>query len=177
MDNQMIEVKDMNQLDLYKEWYYREIELSDKFSSKIAGHLTFITILGGAAAFLWTNYKNNTQDVLLFFLNAVTTALFILTCTFFAVAYKGRKYAFMDIKKMSETLKEIDDICSAHPNLSNDCGNRKEQILSESYRTIAIENRSYNLKKSHMHNRILFSLVIAYLFLLITTAYFYIVIM
>lgn len=167
----------MSQLDLYKEWYYREIELSDKFSSKIAGHLTFITILGGSVAFLWTNYKNNAHDLFLFCLNTATTVLFILTCLFFAVAYKSKKYAFMDIRKMSETFKEIDDICSAHPNIEEDGKEKKEQVLSESYLAIAIENRSYNLMKSHQHNRILLTLIIAYLVLLITAAYYYIVLM
>ena len=160
--------------EIYKEWYYKELEHSERLSSKISGHLTLISILGAGVVFIWSNFKGNCDDTLFLILNIIATVLFMVTCVLFAIAYKGKKYGFINIKKMSDQFNEIDKISNEFPKLNSDCKNKMEQLLSESYINIALENRNYNLKKSNIQHRILISLIIAYLFLFISTAYCYI---
>ena len=164
----------MDKLNEYKEWYYKEIEHSERLNSKIAGHLTLLTVLGAGVIFIWTNIKPYCNDCIFVSAAIITTCCFLLSCVFFVISYKGVKYDYLDISAMHGLLVKIDIIDRQFPNLSTDCEVKRQELLEKNYADFAINNRKYNIKKSRDQHRTMVMLIIAFLTLFITVAYYFI---
>ena len=135
----------MDKLNEYKEWYYKEIEHSERLNSKIAGHLTLLTVLGAGVIFIWTNIKPYCNDCIFVSAAIITTCCFLLSCVFFVISYKGIKYDYLDISAMHGLLVKIDIIDRQFPNLSTDCEVKRQELLEKNYADFAINNRKYNI--------------------------------
>ena len=75
---------------------------------------------------------------------------------------------------MHGLLVKIDIIDRQFPNLSTDCEVKRQELLEKNYADFAINNRKYNIKKSRDQHRTMVMLIIAFLTLFITVAYYFI---
>ena len=98
----------------------------------------------------------------------------IILYFFFVISYKGIKYDYLDISAMHGLLVKIDIIDRQFPNLSTDCEVKRQELLEKNYADFAINNRKYNIKKSRDQHRTMVMLIIAFLTLFITVAYYFI---
>lgn len=82
----------MDELENYKELYYKEIEYTERLNSKINTCITFLTIIGSGLILVWSQLEkvgSGIQFWLYLILCAISSVLFIVCIYFFYKAYSG----------------------------------------------------------------------------------------
>ena len=149
----------MDLLQEYKELYYKEIEHSERLNNKSNVSITFLTVLGSAQIFLWTQFKTfecSVFSIIYLLLCIVSLILFIISAFKFYFTYSGYEYNYFPIDDMVnaslETYKiagdDKADIDLAEKHIYN--------MYCERFLNDAIVNRNTNILKNNKHKKLLY---------------------
>lgn len=161
----------INLLEEYKELYYKELELNDTLNNKITTCITFLTIIGSALIFLWTQFKNYefcwyTTIYLIFCV--IDTIMFIICITMFIKAYSGYNRPTFPIKDIAvQNTTVLDQVC---PSQKDEAMKLLENVMAERFINDAIKNRNLNVIKSKRHNRMIKMITATFIITFITFA-------
>lgn len=159
----------INLLQEYKELYYKEIEFSERLNNKISTCITFLTIIGSALIFLWTQLKE--YDMLWY------TRIYIAFCTFttilfcicviaFLRTYSGYKTQMFPIKDYA--LQNMRVLNSVKTEQKEDAYILLEQKMAERFINNAIHNRKLNVTKNNRHRLLIKIIMLTFIFIFLT---------
>lgn len=158
----------INQLDEYKNLYYKEIEHSERLNNKINACMTFLTILGSGQVLLWTQFKNfnlHFYSTIYICLCVVSLIFFIISSVKFYKSFSGYKYNYFPIKEMALKSIEIHNIANASKN-ANDIKLADDYIYNmycERFLNDAIKNRKVNIEKNTKHKNLITMICISFI--------------
>lgn len=94
----------INLLEEYKDLYYKEIEFNDRLNNKITTCITFLTVLGSALIYLWTQIKdyNSCWYTCIYFIFCILNTVMFIVCIFmFFKTYSGYDRPTFPIKAIA----------------------------------------------------------------------------
>lgn len=134
----------MDELEEYKELYYKEIEYTERLNSKINMCMTFLTIIGSGVILVWSQLGKASPSIyfwIYLILCIMSSVSFIICIIFFYKAYSGYEIHYYPIKEMAER-----------------------------YLNDAIHNREQNRLKNKRHRRLIHLVAITFMILLVNFA-------
>lgn len=158
-------------LEEYKELYYKEIEFNDRLNNKITTCITFLTVLGSALIFLWTQIKNfelfwYTGVYLTFCI--INTVMFFICIFLFFKAYSGYDRPTFPIK--STAVQNTNVLNSVNPEQKDLAKDLLGQAMAIRFINDAIENRKLNTIKSNRHKKLIQVIMATFIITFITFA-------
>lgn len=166
----------INQLDEYKNLYYKEIEHSERLNNKINACMTFLTILGSGQVLLWTQFRNfnlRLYSIIYICLCIVSLILFVIGAVKFYKSFSGYKYNYFPIKEMALKSIEIHNIAKASEN-EDDIKLADDYIYNmycERFLNDAIKNRNVNIEKNTKHKNLITTICISFIVTAIVFSY------
>lgn len=132
--------------------YYKEIEFNDKLNNKITTCITFLTVLGSALIYLWTQIKeyNSCWYTCIYFIFCIlNTAMFIVCIFMFFKTYSGYDRPTFPIKAIA--IQNTNVLNSVKLHQREQANKLLEQKMAERFINDAIKNRELNVIKNKKH--------------------------
>lgn len=147
----------MDLLQEYKELYYKEIEHSERLNNKSNVSITFLTVLGSAQIFLWTQFKTfecSVFSIIYLCLCIVSLILFIMSAFKFYHTYSGYKYNYFPIDDIAKASMETYKIAKDNQIDKKIADNHVYNMYCERFLNDAIINRNTNINKNDKHRKL-----------------------
>lgn len=142
----------MNLLEEYKELYYKEIEFNDRLNNKITTCITFLTVLGSALIYLWTQIKeyNFCWYTILYLIFCTVNVIMFFICIFmFFMTYSGYDRPTFPIKDVATQNMHV--LNNVNPKQKDSAIKLLEEKMAERFINDAIKNRELNVAKNKKH--------------------------
>ena len=163
----------MDELENYKELYYKEIEYTERLNSKINTCITFLTITGSGLILVWSQLEkvgSGIQFWLYLILCAISSVLFIVCIYFFYKAYSGYNIHYYPIKEMAIVCNQTYELAEKGQIKKKQAEKHIKDMMSERYLNDAIHNREQNRLKNERHRRLINFIAITFMVILINYA-------
>lgn len=147
----------MDSLQEYKELYYKEIEHSERLNNKSNVSITFLTVLGSAQIFLWTQFKTfecSVYSIIYFILCIISLVFFIISAYKFYFTYSSYKYNYFPIDDMVNASIETYKIAGDNPENVKLAKEHIHNMYCERFLNDAIANRKENILKNDKHKKL-----------------------
>ena len=141
----------MDELENYKELYYKEIEYTEKLNSKINTCITFLTIIGSGLILVWAQLEEVDSGIwfwLYLILCVISSILFIICIYFFYKAYSGYNIHYYPIKEMAMVCNQTYELVEKGKIKKKQAEKHIKDMMSERYLNDAIHNREQNRLKN-----------------------------
>lgn len=142
----------MNLLEEYKDLYYKEIEFNDRLNNKITTCITFLTVIGSALIYLWTQIKDYAScwyTALYFIFCLINTIMFFICIFMFFSTYSGYDRPTFPIKDIAvQNMRVLNSVKLKEKDKANKV---LEQKMAERFINDAIHNRELNVIKNKKH--------------------------
>lgn len=163
----------MDELQEYKELYYKEIEYSERLNGRVATNITFLTILGSAQIFSWSQIIS--FDIGWYFIsdivmNIIALILFILAVIQFYKAYTGYEYHYFPISDMAKAKAETIKIAGKDEEKVKRAEKHIYNMYCERFLNDSIANRKSNIEKNIRHRKLISYIYISFIFTCISFA-------
>lgn len=154
----------MDSLQEYKELYYKEIEHSERLNNKSNVSITFLTVLGSAQMFLWTQFKTfdcSVFSIIYLCLCIASLILFIISAFIFYRTYSGYEYNYFPIEDMAKASMETYQIAKDNQIDRKLAEEHVYNMYCERFLNDAIVNRNANINKNNKHKKLTNTLCIS----------------
>lgn len=154
----------MDLLQEYKELYYKEIEHSERLNNKSNMCITFLTVLGSAQIFLWTQFKTfefSLFSIIYLCLCIFSLILFVISAFKFYYTYSGYEYNYFPIDDMVKASIKTYEIAGDNQNDINLAEKHVYNMYCERFLNDAIVNRETNIIKNNKHKNMTKTLCIS----------------
>ena len=163
----------MDELEEYKELYYKEIEYTERLNSRINTCITFLTIIGSGVILVWSQLKDF-RDMVQFWLYlglCVLSGVFLCVCiVMFYKAYSGYDIKYYPIKDMAITCRQTYELAEKGKIKKEQAAQHVKNMKCERYLNDAIHNRKQNTLKNNRHRRLIQWIAISFIILLFNYA-------
>ncbi len=151
--------------------YYKEIEFNDRLNNKITTCITFLTVLGSALIYLWTQIKdyNSCWYTCIYFIFCILNTVMFIVCIFmFFKTYSGYDRPTFPIKAIA--IQNTNVLNSVKPEQREQANKLLEQKMAERFINDAIKNRELNVIKNKKHYYLIRLIMATFLVAFITFA-------
>jgi len=163
----------MDELEEYKELYYKEIEYTERLNSKINTCMTFLTIIGSGVILVWSQLGKVSPSIyfwLYLALCIMSSVSFIICIIFFYKAYSGYEIHYYPIKEMAIASNETFKLVDTGQIKKKQAEKHVRNMMAERYLNDAIHNREQNRLKNKRHRRLIHLVAITFMILLVNYA-------
>ena len=163
----------MDELEEYKELYYKEIEYTERLNSKINTCMTFLTIIGSGVILVWSQLCKVSPSIyfwIYLILCIMSSMSFIICIIFFYKAYSGYEIHYYPIKEMAVASNETFKLVDNGQIKKKQAEKHVRNMMAERYLNDAIHNREQNRLKNKRHRRLIHSVAITFMILLVNYA-------
>ena len=163
----------MDLFDEYKEFYYKEIEHSDRLNGKISTALTLLTILGAGEILLLKDLFPFTPTLvhnIYGILCILSFISFMASIYMFTKAYSGYNYNYFPLKSINDAIKEISEtINNSSIEVDGDLIDKYiKRMFKERYIEDAMHNREQNIIKNNRHRILNVLITITFIIVMIS---------
>ena len=141
----------MDELEEYKELYYKEIEYTERLNSKINTCMTFLTIIGSVGILVWSQLNNVFSGIyfwIYLILCIMSSVSFIICLIFFYKSYSGYEIHYYPIKEMAIASNETYKLVDNGQIKKRQAEKHVRNMMAERYLNDAIHNGEQNRLKN-----------------------------
>lgn len=163
----------MDELEEYKELYYKEIEYTERLNSKINTCMTFLTIIGSGVILVWSQLNNVFSGIFFWIyliLCIMSSVSFIVCIIFFYKSYSGYEIHYYPIKEMAIASNQTFKLVDNGQIKKKQAEKHVRNMMAERYLNDAIHNREQNRLKNKRHRRLIHLVAITFMILLVNYA-------
>lgn len=167
-------MKKIELLQEYRDFYYKEIEHSERLNNKSGTFITFLTILGSTQVLLWTQFKSfeiHVYSVIYLVLSVISLVFFAVSVIKFYHCFSGYSYNYFPIEGMARATVDTYEIAGDNEEDIKLADEHIYNMYCERFLNDAITNRKTNIDKNNKHKKLTQIICISFIVTAIVFSY------